>query len=134
MNTKNMKMIAIQDTIHLGGTSREIVEKFQQLVSVGIVDIENIRLITINYDTSSGEIEKAPVRIYFANGLALYLNLTAGYRGSGPSDLCKVLELCNIDFDRNDILSKQDVVDIKYTIGDINWQFCLFDNSYVYSF
>lgn len=133
-NVKNMRFVDVKDFIHLGGTSDEIVEKFAQLVTSGIVDIKNIKLITIKYDTSTGEVEKGPVRIYCLNGLAIQLNLTAGYGGSGPSDLCKVLELCEINFDKDDILTKQDVVDLKYIVEpDMCYQFHNMDGTFEYS-
>jgi len=130
----SIKFVEITDIFHIGGTSYDIVEKFKKLVLSGSIKTSEIRLITINYNTSSCNVEKGPVRIYCLNGLAIYLNLTAGYGGSGPTDLCRILELCKVDFYKDDILRKQDIVDIKYSVGNTNWQFCMPDNSFVYSF
>ena len=133
MDSKNIKFVEIKDFFHLCGASYEIVEKFGQLIATGIIDPNNIRLITINYDTSKGNIEEGPVRIYFSNEIAVYLNLTAGYNGSGPKDLIKILELCNISFDKSYILTHQSQVNLKYCKGNDIYQFKNMDGTYEYS-
>ena len=128
METKSMKFVSLRDSIHLGGPSYEISETFKRLVQGNVIDVSKIELITVNYNVSQNNLETWPVRIYCSNGLAIYLKLTAGYSGAGPHDLVSVLELCNIKFDKNDILSNQDVVNLKY-VRDTNIVY-QFKNSY----
>lgn len=132
---KNMRFVDCIDLIHLGGTTDEIVNKFQKLVQCKIIDIKKLKLITIKYDTKTGDVQKAPVRVYLSNGLTIYLNLTAGYGGSGPMALCEILKICEINFNENDILSRQDVVELKYnTEPDMCYQFHnISDGTFEYS-
>lgn len=137
MDKKNIKFVTVEEDFHIGGSATfEIVEKFKRLIDAGILDPKLAILCTIKYDTTSGNAEKGPVCIYFLNGIRVRLNLTAGYDGTGPKHTCQVLELCGFDFNKDDILSHQEVVDIKYykDIGDDSvYQFATYDGSYEYS-
>lgn len=134
MEAKNMKFVKIETVVYLTGTSYDILSKFEAFIKTKMIDVNAIKLITIKYDTELGESEKAPVKIYFSTGLIMHLNLTAGYNGNGPSDLCKVLKLCEIDFEESDILSKQKVVDLRYIKDSKNcYQFYNIDGTHEYS-
>ena len=130
-----IKLIGIETIFHIGGPSYDIVSKFKKLVSIGAIDLNKLRIISINYNTTTGDSSKGPVRLYFTDGLAVYLNLTAGYSGSGPTDLCEILNFCKVEFNKDDITSHQDVVEIKYTLdGSERYQFCLPDGDFLYTF
>lgn len=137
MKNKNIKFVTVEQTFHIGGaTTNEIVERFKRLVDLGIIDLSKAILCKIKYTLLECNAEKGPVSIYFLDGIHVRLNLTAGYSGTGPRDTCRILKLCNFDFDENDILSHQDVVNIKY-YKDIDektvYQFANMDGSYEYS-
>jgi hypothetical protein len=136
MDAKNLKMIKMYDFMHLGGTSYSIAARFKLLIDSGMIDINSLRLITVDYDTTHGDVCKGPVRMYFENGLEIRLNLTAGYSGSGPRDLCEVLNLCNVVYNEQDILSNQDTVNLKLIPRgheDTFYQFHTYDDMFVYS-
>jgi len=134
MEAKNMKFVKIETVVYLTGPSYDVVSKFEAFIKTKMIDIDAIKLITIQYDTELGDLEKAPVKIYFSTGLIMYLNLKAGYNGNSPSDLCKVLKLCEIDFEESDILSKQKVVDLRYVKDSKNcYQFYNIDETHEYS-
>lgn len=133
-NIKNIEHVTIDVFKHLKGPSYEIVEQFKKLIDSKIIDIDDIKLITINYNTSTGDVFKAPVRIYFSSGVAVYLNLTAGYGGSGPTDLCTILKMCEIDFNKDDITTAQEEVNLRYLKPDgILYHFIKHDGTHEYS-
>jgi len=124
---KIIKFITVERDIHINDSSTgEIVKKFRQLIDSGEIDINKAILCRIEYILISNYIEDGPVKIYFLDGTRVRLNLTAGYGGTGPLDTCKILKLCGFDFDTNDILSHQEMVNVKY-YKDI-------DEEYVYQF
>ena len=131
---KRMRFVQTEIFFWLRGTSYEVLERFQKLIESQI-DVEELLLVTIDYDTRQGDVEEGPVKLYFADGAEVRLNLTAGYNGSGPNDLCRVLELCNVHFNKADIVSKQDEVHLKYYLGkdDVTYQFQDFEGNHVYS-
>lgn len=137
MESKNIKFIEVDNLFHLGNASTgEIVQNFKRLMEAGILDKDKAVLCTINYDTRVNDIEIGPVRIYFSDGICVRLNLTAGYGGTGPRDTCRILNLCEFNFDESDILSKSETVTLKYYKDHHNknvYQFELPDGSYVYS-
>ena len=115
MENKNIKFIDVEQDFHIGGASTsEIVRRFKRLIDLGIIDISKAVLCTIKYVIRENYPEKGPVTIYFLDGTRVKLNLTAGFRGSGPLDTCHILELCTFKFDKEDILSPQDSVNLKY--------------------
>lgn len=78
--------------------------------------------VKIHYNVNKGlgnymDGKNLPVKIYGLeknqNGLEEAVislaPLTAGYSGSGPNDLCKILKELDFIFDENDILSKEKV-------------------------
>lgn len=138
MEKKNIKFITIEQDIHIGGSyTSEIVARFKRLINVGVIDTSKALLCTIKYTITENNPETGPVTIYFSNGIRVKLNLTAGYTGEGPRDTCEVLKICGFDFNENDILSHNNIVDIKYykdIDGDNIYQFANFDGSFEYSY
>lgn len=118
MEQKKLKFKSIATLIHLSGTSYEILKNFKQLIESNIISLDNVNFMSIYYDTSKGIDNEAPAKIFFNNGIAVFLDLTAGYHGSGPRDLCTLVQLCFPEFDKDkieeDILTSQDKVDIHY--------------------
>lgn len=135
MEKKNMKFVEVTDFIHLGGTSDEIVNNFKRLMESGIIDIDKIKLVTINYTMNVGNVESGPVHIYFSSGVELWLDLTAGYNGIGPSNLCKILKICKVTFKEDDILSSNSSkVVLRYVLKDnYCYQFKKHDGNYEYT-
>ena len=114
MCTKSMKFVTVKDFIHLGGTTYEIVAKFKKLIEKEIIDINNVELATIKYDTRISDVETGP--------------------GSGPTDLCTILKICGFKFNESDILEKQTEVNLKYIKNpSVCYQFINYDGSYIYS-
>ena len=134
MENKILRHVTITDRIHIGGPSWEIVSKFKRLIEKGIVEIQRIKLFTIDYNTSTGDVFEGPVHIYFDNGLAIYLNLVAGYSGTGPTDLCEIMEICEINFNKDDILTDQEYIKLRYcTDNEIAYKFDDFNGTYEYA-
>ena len=129
-----MKFVTVSTIINLKGTSYEIVDNFKRLIETEFIDVNKITFISINYDTRKNDIENGPVRIYTTDGIEIRLSLTAGYNGSGPNDLCKAMKLCKFEFDENDILSKQEEVNLKYYKDKrTGYQFTDYEGNYIYA-
>ena len=137
MENKNIKFITVEQEFHIGGScTSEIVQRFKKLIDSGIIDTSKAILCNIHYLLMNNNPENGPVNIFFLDGIRVKLNLTAGYTGTGPRDTCQVLKLCEFEFDESDILTHQEVVDIKYYKDideDTVYQFTNFDGSHVYS-
>lgn len=134
IDIKKVEHVTIDVFIQLKGTSDEIVKRFKKMLDTRAIDVDDIKLITVDYNTSSGDVANAPVRIYLASGIAIYLNLTAGYSGSGPTDLCTILKMCEIDFNENDIKSDQQEVNLRYIKSDNKlYHFIKHDGTHEYS-
>jgi len=109
--------IEIRTTIHLSGTTYQIEDNFKRLLESKFIEQEQLGLVTILYKTKYNNIENGPVRLFFTNGTAVYLNLTAGYDGNGPHTTCNILSMFNIPgFNEDDILLPQEVVNICYKL------------------
>ena len=100
-------------------SSYEMVHEFEKLISSNKIKVGDIQKVKIYYDNRNGlpdskcSLEKYPVIMDTFDGDKIYLfSLTAGYGGSGPTDLVKVLNLAGFDFEEDLILRKRDVVDI----------------------
>ncbi len=134
INLEKIQKVSMDVFMHLKGSSYMILDRFKKLVDSKVVDVDDIKLITINYNTSTGDAADAPVRIYLSSGVVIYLNLAAGFNGSGPTDLCAILRLCEIDFNKDDITSPQEEVNLRYLRPDgILYQFMMHDGTYEYS-
>lgn len=138
MEKKNLKFMTVTNFIHLSGASYEIISNFKRLVEGNIISADNVNFMHIEYDTTTGISNESPVKIFFNNSTAIFLELTAGYGGVGPRDLCEVVKLCFPEFDKKkveeDILTKQDTVDILYVKDTSNsYQFAC-NGEYYYSF
>jgi len=111
--------VMIWNEIHLRGTTHIIYDNFKRLLNTGFLESSMLGLVTISYDVNKNNIESAPVKLYFTDGTAVYLDLTAGYRGTGPNTTCDILSLFNIpNFNKEDILSHQNIVRLRYELTD----------------
>lgn len=109
--------ISIKTKIHLGGATYEIFNNFKRLLDLGFIDKGKLGLVTIFYEVSKNNIESAPVKLYFTDGIAIYLNLTAGYGGTGPRTTNDILSLFNIpNYTADDIMLHQNIVNLKYEL------------------
>ncbi len=74
---------------------------------------ERITKIRINYNVYQGlpheesPEEEWPVKIIIKDVIIYAHSLTAGYGGTGPHDLCKVLDAAGVVYDKNDILTQR---------------------------
>ena len=99
-------------------TSYGTVDEFKKVLEM--VKADNIVSVRIFYDKMLPDydcsLEEYPVKMDTNVGVTIYLySLSAGYAGTGPNDLVKVLQLAGFAFDKSDILQKRNVVDITYT-------------------
>lgn len=138
MEQKNLKLKSATTFIHLSGASYEILKNFKRLIEGNIISSNDVNFMRIHYDTSKGIANESPAKIFFNNSVAVFLELTAGYGGNGPRDLCQVISLCFPEFDKKaiekDILTTQDTVDIIYAKDTLNlYQFAC-NGEYYYSF
>lgn len=114
----------IKTTIHLSGTTFQIEDNFNRLYDSKFIDPNKLGLVTIFYNTSRNDIEVGPVKFFFTDGTAIFLNLTAGYGGTGPHTTCDILSKFNIpEFNKEDILRKQDIVNIRYELTNNDFIF-----------
>lgn len=137
MEQKDLRFIPVQKFIHLEGASYQILSNFKQLVESGFVNLDNIIFLTVKYDTQKGIESDAPVKIFLKDNTAIYLNLTAGYSGSGPTDLCSVIKMCFKDMDKakisKDILTNRKLVDLTYVKDTENYYQFSCQGEYYYS-
>lgn len=135
MENKNLKTISIKTFIHLRGSTDTIFNNFKRLVASQIIFPNKVKLITINYEVMKGINNEAPAKLFFEDGTAVFLDLTAGYSGSGPSTLKEIIQICFPEFSREklayDISTPQEIVDIRY-VRDFStaYQFEYEDNYY----
>lgn len=137
MEVKKMKFVRINTFIHLSGSSTEILNSFKSLFESNIITKNNTKLIKIEYDTAVGSSLDIPVKIFFNNHVAIFLNLTAGYMGESPKILCDIVKMCLPNHDEkiieNDILTSQKYVNISYSPDtSMSYQFAL-DKDFYYS-
>lgn len=138
MEQKKLSFKSIATLIHLSGASYEILKNFKRLIESNIISPNEVNFMSIHYDTLKGIDNEAPAKIFFNNSVAVFLELTAGYIGKGPRDLCQVISLCFPEFDKKaiekDILTTQDTVDIIYAKDTLNlYQFAC-NGEHYYSF
>ena len=114
----------IKTLIHLSGTTFQIEDNFKRLYDSKFIDPAKLGLVTIFYNTSFNDIEVGPVKLFFTDGTAIYLNLTAGYGGTGPHTTCDILSKFDIpEFNSDDILKDQDIVNIRYNLTGTEFVF-----------
>lgn len=118
MENKNLKTISIETFIHLKGSTDTIFNNFKRLVDSNIICPNNIRFVSIKYEVMKGITDEAPVKMFFEDGVAVFLDLTAGYSGSGPTTLKEILHICFPEFNEEmlsiDISTPREVVDSSY--------------------
>jgi len=107
------------DIIIRKATSYETVEEFENLISSNKIKVDDILKVKIYYETQKGlpdydcSLEKYPVIMDTIDEGKIYLFcLSAGYGGSGPTDLLKILNLAGFNFEKDLIIRKRDIVDI----------------------
>ena len=135
MEQKDLKFIEVTDYYHLTGATSIIVDKFKRLVDSKLIDIDKVILASINYNVYENNVTYGPVHIYTKDGIEIVLNLSAGYCGSGPTDLCYILKLCKFDFDENEIKTHNMFGDVclRYLNSATAFQIKNYAEEYVYS-
>ncbi len=100
--------------------SYETENEFRKVIET-IIKPEQIRKVKIFYETQNGlpsyncKPEEYPVIMETDNNVRICLYpLSAGYGGSGPTDLLSILKLAGFRIDENDILKRQEVVNLEY--------------------
>ena len=135
MEQKDLKFIEVSDYYHMTGSTNAIVDKFRRLVESKLIDVDKVIFVTIDYNVYENNVTDGPVHLYTKDGVEVVLNLSAGYGGSGPTDLCYILKLCKFDFVGNEIKTHNTVGDVclRYIKSDTAFQIKNYAEEYVYS-
>lgn len=100
-------------------SSDDTVKEFERLISSNLVKAENIRRVKIYYDKQKMlpnydcDLTKYPVIMETDTDITIHLfSLTAGYGGSGPRDLLRVLKLAGFVVQDELITGDRNIVDL----------------------